>query len=49
MVGDTFDEDVEGARAIGMPAVLVDREGRYPEIAHRLDDLRRLPALVAAA
>ena len=30
MVGDTLEDDMEGARAIGMRAVLVDREGRYP-------------------
>ena len=31
MVGDTIEDDVEGALAVGMRAVLVDREGRYPE------------------
>jgi putative hydrolase of the HAD superfamily len=44
MVGDTVEDDVEGALAIGMRAVLVDREGRYPAVAGRLDDLRGLPA-----
>jgi HAD superfamily hydrolase (TIGR01549 family) len=44
MVGDTLDDDVEGALAVGMRAVLLDREGRYPEVAGRLDDLRELPA-----
>jgi putative hydrolase of the HAD superfamily len=44
MVGDTIDDDVEGARAIGMRAVLLDREGRYPDLEGRLDDLRELPA-----
>ena len=29
MVGDTIEDDVEGATAVGMRAVLVDREGRY--------------------
>ena len=43
MVGDTVDDDIEGARAVGMQAVLLDREGRYPERAGRLDDLRELP------
>jgi putative hydrolase of the HAD superfamily len=42
MVGDTLHEDVEGARAIGMHAVLLDREGRHPEVESRLDDLRGL-------
>jgi putative hydrolase of the HAD superfamily len=44
MVGDTIEDDVEGALAVGMRAVLLDREGLYPEIEHRLDDLRGLPA-----
>ena len=44
MVGDTIEDDVEGARAVGMRAILLDREGRYPEIDGRLDDLRELPA-----
>lgn len=46
MVGDTLEDDVEGARAVGMQALLVDREGRYPEVEGRLEDLRGvLPAL----
>jgi HAD superfamily hydrolase (TIGR01549 family) len=44
MVGDSPREDVEGARAIGMRGILVDREGRYPEIEDRLPDLYALPA-----
>ncbi len=44
MVGDTIEDDVEGAIAAGMGAVLLDREGRYPERAGRLDDLRELLA-----
>ncbi len=44
MVGDTIEDDVHGALAVGMRAVLVDREGRYPDVAARLDDLRELPA-----
>jgi putative hydrolase of the HAD superfamily len=42
MVGDTLHEDVEGALAVGMQAVLLDREGRHPDVAGRLDDLRSL-------
>jgi putative hydrolase of the HAD superfamily len=49
MVGDTLHEDVEGARAVGMRAVLLDREGRHPELEERLDDLRALPALLRPA
>jgi HAD superfamily hydrolase (TIGR01549 family) len=45
MVGDTVDDDVEGALAVGMQAVLVDREGRYPE-RESLDDLRGLVNLL---
>jgi HAD superfamily hydrolase (TIGR01549 family) len=44
MVGDDMGDDVEGARAIGMQAWLVDREGRFPDVADRLTDLRALPA-----
>ena len=44
MVGDTIEDDVEGAIAVGMRAVLLDREGRFPDYGGRLDDLRELPA-----
>jgi putative hydrolase of the HAD superfamily len=44
MVGDQVEDDVEGARAVGMRAVLLDRDGRYPDVPDRLDDLRGLPA-----
>lgn len=43
MVGDTLADDVEGARAIGMRAFLVDREDRYPDVVDRLPDLEALP------
>ena len=45
MVGDTIEDDVEGATAVGMRAVLVDREGRYPE-HDSIADLRALLALI---
>jgi putative hydrolase of the HAD superfamily len=45
MVGDTVDDDVDGALAVGMKAVLVDREGRYPE-RESLCDLRGLVNLI---
>ena len=45
MVGDTIEDDVEGAIAVGMQAVLLDRERRYPE-RESLGDLRELLALV---
>jgi putative hydrolase of the HAD superfamily len=44
MVGDSLRDDVEGARALGMRAILVDRENRYPEVEGRLLDLVGLPA-----
>jgi putative hydrolase of the HAD superfamily len=45
MVGDSPEDDVEGARAAGIErAFLLDRDGRYPEIADRLPDLYALPA-----
>jgi len=44
MVGDSLEEDVEGARALGMRAILLDREDRHPEIEERLTDLYGLPA-----
>ena len=44
MVGDSPEDDVDGARALGMRAFLLDRDGRYPEAADRLDTLLALPA-----
>jgi putative hydrolase of the HAD superfamily len=44
MVGDQPEDDVAGARAVGMRALLVDRDGLYPDAKDRLDDLRALPA-----
>lgn len=44
MVGDSPEDDVEGARALGMQAFLVDRENRFPTHEGRLTDLRSLPA-----
>ena len=44
MVGDSLEEDVEGARALGMRAILIDREERHPDVEERLTDLFGLPA-----
>jgi putative hydrolase of the HAD superfamily len=44
MVGDSLEEDIEGARALGMRAILIDREERHPEVEERLTDLFGLPA-----
>jgi putative hydrolase of the HAD superfamily len=44
MVGDSYEDDIEGARALGMKAFLLDRDDRYPDEPDRLPDLRALPA-----
>jgi HAD superfamily hydrolase (TIGR01549 family) len=44
MVGDSLEEDIEGARALGMRAILVDRDERHPDVEDRLTDLYGLPA-----
>jgi putative hydrolase of the HAD superfamily len=45
MVGDSPEDDVEGARAAGIRAAfLLDRDDRYPELDDRLPDLYALPA-----
>ena len=49
MVGDSPEDDIEGARALGMRAFLVDREDRFPEYEGRLTDLRQLPAALGLA
>jgi putative hydrolase of the HAD superfamily len=46
MVGDTIADDVEGARALGMRAILVDRKGLHPEFEPRLETLNELPPLL---
>ena len=49
MVGDSLEEDVDGARALGMRAILLDREQRHPEVEERLTDLYALPAALGLA
>jgi len=49
MVGDSLEEDVGGAKALGMRGILVDREDRYPDVAERLTDLLALPAALGLA
>jgi HAD superfamily hydrolase (TIGR01549 family) len=44
MVGDSPEDDLEGARALGMRAFLVDREGIHLDAPDRLPDLFALPA-----
>jgi putative hydrolase of the HAD superfamily len=49
MVGDTLHEDVEGALAVGMQAVLIDRDRRHPEVEGRLEDLSGLASALGLA
>ena len=49
MVGDSLEEDFEGARALGMRAILIDREERHPDVDERLTDLYGLPAALGLA
>jgi putative hydrolase of the HAD superfamily len=44
MVGDSYADDIEGARALGITAILLDRDNRYPDEPLRITDLRTLPA-----
>ena len=47
MVGDSYEDDIEGARALGMRAILLDRDGRHPAAEDRIDTLLALPAALA--
>jgi putative hydrolase of the HAD superfamily len=44
MVGDSVEDDIEGARALGMRAILVDRDGLRTGEPDRIDTLLALPA-----
>ena len=44
MVGDSYEDDIEGARALGIRAILLDREGLMPGAPDRIDTLLALPA-----
>jgi HAD superfamily hydrolase (TIGR01549 family) len=44
MVGDSYEDDIEGARSLGMRAILVDRDGLRPDEEDRIDTLLALPA-----
>ena len=43
MVGDSYADDIEGARALGMRAILLDRDERHPGEQDRITDLARAP------
>jgi HAD superfamily hydrolase (TIGR01549 family) len=44
MVGDSPEDDIEGALALGMRAFLLDRDDRFRDRPERLPDLYALPA-----
>ena len=49
MVGDSYADDIEGARALGMRAILVDRDGVHMGEPDRIDTLLALPAALGLA
>jgi putative hydrolase of the HAD superfamily len=50
MVGDNIDDDIRGALACGVRAVLVDRSDRHPSYeGERVRSLGELPALLGLA
>jgi putative hydrolase of the HAD superfamily len=44
MVGDSYEDDIQGARSLGMRAILLDRDGLRPHEQDRIDTLLALPA-----
>ena len=44
MVGDSYEDDIEGARALGIRAILLERDGVLLEGPDRIDTLLALPA-----
>ena len=43
MIGDSYEDDIEGARALGMKAFLLDRDDRRLDEPDRLADLFSFP------
>ena len=46
MVGDSPRDDVAGARAVGMRALLLDRAGLHPDALERIESLAELPEAI---
>ena len=44
MVGDSYADDIEGARALGIRAILIDRDGLRPGEEDRIASLGELAA-----
>jgi len=49
MVGDSYADDIEGARALGIRAILLDRDGLHPDERDRITGLSELPAVLGLA
>jgi putative hydrolase of the HAD superfamily len=49
MVGDTIADDVEGALAVGMRAILLDRQGFRPDFEPRIETLHELLPILGIA
>jgi putative hydrolase of the HAD superfamily len=49
MVGDSYEDDIEGARALGIRAILLDRDGMRLDAEDRIDTLLALPAALGLA
>jgi len=49
MVGDSYADDIEGARALGIRAILLDRGGLHPDEADRIEGLGELVAALGLA
>jgi putative hydrolase of the HAD superfamily len=49
MVGDTIADDIEGALALGMRAILLDRDRLRPDFQPRIVSLSELPAALGLA
>ena len=49
MVGDSYEDDIEGARALGIRAILLDRDGLRVDAPDRIDTLLALPAALGLA
>jgi putative hydrolase of the HAD superfamily len=49
-VGDSPDDDIDGAAAVGLPAILIDRHDRHPQAAcTRIKTLSELEEILGAA
>ena len=49
MVGDSYEDDIGGARALGIRAILLDRDGLHLNEPERIDTLLALPAALGLA